>query len=207
MTAEEVARRLSSTLDRPAEPQPIDFDREDCRDTGSAHHFFPAGLFVGAASQAKVNDFIASWYSHPLRLLHERSLSCGAPHRETYRLLILPSRHPPQVVRIEVTEGRGRVRVRQLRGASSFKPGELDIEATRNLDSAEVLALRNQVQASNFWNIPQGEHSRFGCEGTQWVLEGRRRDGYHVVDRLAPGEGESWQLCTLLARIGGIRIR
>jgi hypothetical protein len=36
---------------------------------------------------------------------------------------------------------------------------------------------------AKFWSLPTEDRRVVGCDGTEWIMEGRRRGIYRVVDR------------------------
>lgn len=111
---------------------------------------------------------------------------------------------PIQIVHIQVDGDRSNVSTSRLDGDRDLRVGSFKSRARRRLLSAEVDRLLVQVQKSKFWSMPANEDLMFACSVTVWVLEGRSRDRYRVVQGISPLEDDFRTLSAVVAELGGL---
>ena len=177
----------------------LDAGRLECASSSSDLFFFPAGVF---ADRARTGDFdhdagLRRWYSKPLRAMAEPSLSCKQPRGEVYRFLWLRSRARPVSVRV-ADRGDG----------ATLSAVELDVygkarRVERELSPTEWAEVVTGVGRVEFWQMRTEDDDR-GLDGAQWILEGRKRSRYHVVDRWSPDSGAYRELCLSLLKLAGM---
>src|SRR6185503_15892511 len=137
----------------------------------------------------------------PLRQAHEPSLSCGASSAdETYRFTWLRTFHAPVIVRVSRSGDRRELTAVVLSGAGGYEPGTVERKMERPLQPAEWRRLTAALALSGFWKLPLRDPQSSGADGARWLVEGRRGDEYHLVDRWSPDRGRYRALgLTLLA--------
>lgn len=138
------------------------------------------------------------WYGAQLRAAGAQSLCSDANiAQEVYRLAWIPSFHHTVIVRIERRGGDYSLSAVELSGAGGYDPGTPQRHIAMALRESEWKAWLVLVTESRFWQAQTvaadtvfdstGTHVDFmGLDGAQWVLEGRRGDEYHAVDRWTP---------------------
>ena len=57
------------------------------------------------------------------------------------------------------------------------------------MSAEEWSALEAGLDRLQFWTQPAEDPSLNGCDGSQWILEGRRNDRHHFTDRWTPDDG------------------
>jgi len=63
------------------------------------------------------------------------------------------------------------------------------------------------LRKSDFWTMPTQPTPRaVGFDGAQWILEGRRRTEYHVVDRFSTGEGAYRDPALTFLKLAGLLV-
>ncbi|WP_316214455.1 hypothetical protein [Bradyrhizobium sp. SZCCHNR2035] len=62
--------------------------------------------------------------------------------------------------------------------------------------------LQRALTISNFWSLDATDDESFGLDGAQWLIEGRRSDVYHSVDRWCP-RGAIYDLGRLFFALAG----
>jgi hypothetical protein len=154
--------------------------------------YFPPGTFGRARTD---------WYSRCLDLMREPSL-VRAPATgwiEAYRFLWLRSFDEPVVARAELeADGSGVLSVKVFGGDARCAPTESlkrwSVTGLSRQHGAEFLAALAQA---DYWTLPTLDArcdrvagpAHVAClDGAQWVLEGVRPGGYHVVDRWSSRE-------------------
>jgi hypothetical protein len=90
----------------------------------------------------------------------------------------------------------------ELDGAGGYEPGVVRRRTQRPLTEVEWKAVSDGLAGLNFWRMPT-EVLEFGRDGSQWVLEGRKGERYHVVDRWSPETGAYHEFCLELLRLSG----
>lgn len=196
------------------EPQPEpsgDLARADCRSSNAPRHYFPPRAFFASSNGTSLDEVMTSRYSRALLLARAGSLSCAPPTTDEYRLLIFRSgpftETPIDVVHVKLDADRSSVSRTSVRGDRNLDAASMGSTARRQLAPAEVSRLLSQLQRSSFWTMPRNEDLQLGCSVTSWVLEGRSRDQYRVVQGLSPLVGEFRTLCSVIAALGGLDCR
>jgi hypothetical protein len=141
--------------------------------------------------------------------MKESSLSCGTPEGvEVYRFLWLRSFHHPIAVRIMgLAEGGARLVAVELTGAGGYEPGHILQRIERSLGDSEWQGLQRLLDATDFWKMPtQPVQPDLGVDGAQWIVEGRRLNEYHVVDRFMPREKPYRSLGLAFVMAAGIHV-
>lgn len=149
-------------------------------------YYFPAGTFPAAYPAADLPR--RRWYSSYLARLHEPSLSCGNGSEETYRLMWLHNFAHPVVIRITRRDSQVEADAFQLSGSGGGDPGLVLYQTHKRLSTMDWELLQAKLRHSTFWSLPTSGNM-YGVHGEQWILEGRRNDAYHIVDRWTPPAG------------------
>lgn len=149
-------------------------------------YYFPAGTFPAAYPALDVQR--RRWYSSYLARLHEPSLSCGKGSEETYRLTWLHTSAHPVVIRITRRDSQVEADAFQLSGSGGGDPGLVLYQTHKLLSVMDWELLQAKLRNSTFWSLPTSGNM-YGVHGEQWILEGRRNDTYHIVDRWTPPAG------------------
>jgi hypothetical protein len=180
----------------------VDFERGACKDAESSARFFPLGLLWPGQRAAPVDELARSWFSRVLFRMAEPSLSCGRALPHTYRFMVIPTWGPPAAVRITVTASELSAVV--LSGQGGYDPGHPRSIAARPLGNREREEVLAAIARANFWKLPTQDLEHRGHDGSEWLLEGRTGDRYHVVDRWSPEPGPFRELCLAFARLGEV---
>lgn len=179
------------------------FARAPCKAPESAERFFPPGSLWPGEQRVEDDELFRSWYSQILFRMAEPSLSCGRFVPQTYRFVVVPTWGPPAAVRITVTAAP-RLSAVVLSGQGGYDPGRPKAVAARFLGNAERDELLDAISRADFWNLPAQDLGHRGMDGSEWLVEARVGDRYHVVNRWSPTEGAYHALCLAFARLGGV---
>ena len=181
-------RRAIRSSDSPVPvPKGATLTRPACPDLSADDYFFPAGVF-GAIS--RLDQATRNWYSPYLHAMGEPSLSCGGGQdQEAYRFFYLRSFHDPMAVRLTRTDGGCRVVMTELNKDRPNVHLGHDVGSFRQRTERAVSRLECDQALTDVtedvWNLtPTGPEP--GEDGARWVVEARRANGYHVVDRWSP---------------------
>lgn len=158
----------------------------------------------GSSSQGinSLDSFRNEWYSKHLKALNEPALPSIEGANETYRFLWLRSFHHPIAIRVwRIGEERNIV-FKELDGAGGYEPGKLIANKTRRLTADEWDKFIDLLQKTSYWQLPT-ESKDFGLDGAQWVLEGKKDEQYHIVDRWSPRSGSYLEACSYLLKLSG----
>ena len=130
---------------------------------------------------------------------------------QSYRFLWLRTFHHPVVVRVDVlSDGTGRVRVKETGGQGGYKPGKLIKDDTRRLSKQEAQWFVDRMQESGFWELPPEEkenEKEIVLDGAFWVVEGKSGQQYHVVEKYAPGCGDRVRSIGLIMLLDMARLK
>jgi hypothetical protein len=128
------------------------------------------------------------WYPKYLEVMREPSLFQQPTNNsvEQYRFLWLRTFHRPIAVRIWKDGSEAELRVVRLSGAGGYDPGHIERDDSFSITDKQWSHFLGLLNESSFWNFQSAESYLGGFDGSQWILEGRAADKYHVVDRWAP---------------------
>ncbi|WP_315769006.1 hypothetical protein [Bradyrhizobium sp. SZCCHNR2012] len=105
-----------------------------------------------------------------------------ATNSEAYRFLWTSSFNGAAVVHIVRQDNFVELRSRVL-GRSRLSREEPAVSTTLSLEDWKIV--QNALTVSNFWSLDSADE-RIGLDGACWLIEGRRGDTYHWVDRWCP---------------------
>lgn len=138
------------------------------------------------------------WYGAQLRATGQGPLCAGsATLTSVFRLTWIPSFYPTVMIRIEQHGATYSLYAVRLTGAGGYAPGSKGRDTTVTLASSDWEEWLRLLSAARFWEASTGEsdsvvspHGKafaiMGADGAQWLLEGRRGNQYHAVDRWSP---------------------
>ncbi len=158
--------------------------------------YFPNGTL----RQDTRTEFKAKYYAAML----EKPFACFEEDEEVYRLLYLPSFEYPTSIRIWRDGNQYQMAIKQLSAelASEAVPDKIVFDVTRPLTVEEWNNIQALLQKSNFWSMQSVDVRSPGLDGVTFLLEGKKGDKYHVVDRWTPEDDENFlELCGYLVEI------
>ena len=86
------------------------------------------------------------------------------------------------VVGVDVlSDGTGRVRLKETSGQGGYEPGTLIKNDARKLTAQEVQWFVDRMQESGFWELPKSDkqpENEIVLDGATWVVEGKNADQY-----------------------------
>ncbi len=125
-----------------------------------------------------------------LEALQEPSLWLSASSaNEAYRFLWLRTDHHPISVRLEVlANGTGAVTTKISDGRGGYAPGNLTENKNTILTKDQVNSFLGRVNLDKFWSLPS-EGKADGLDGSEWIVEAKRKGRYHIVSRWTPTKG------------------
>jgi len=80
-------------------------------------------------------------------------------------------------------------------GAGGYAPGKLILDKQKTITVAEWNQFIARLIRAGFWNMATELKGILGNDGSQWILEGKNGDRYHVVDRWTPGSSTDYYKC------------
>ena len=90
-----------------------------------------------------------------------------------------------------------------LDGSGGYEPGAVSGRTKRKMNADEWKSVSDGLSRIDFWKLP-GPVQLGGLDGAQWILEGRKGEQYHVVDRWSPETGAYREFCLSLVKIAGL---
>lgn len=184
-------------------PLPALLTRAGCTDTRAADHFFPKGVLIPGDGNAGADEIARRWFSAFLAAIGASSLSCGEAHVDSYRLLVLPSFSSAHSAQLEIAADSANVSFTALNGQGGWDPGAVQKRTSRTLLVAERLRFERALASAAVWAMPTFDYEGDGLDGTEYVLEARSGDRYHVTHRWMPKPGAFRTLCELMTTLGG----
>lgn len=143
------------------------------------------------------------FYARALARMNEPSLFCGDQSVESYRFLWLHVWARPVAVRVSRTASGVELEAVELSGSGGYDPGAVAQRVKRQLSDAEWQEMQQMLIRADFWRLPT-KSERIGADGAVWVVEGRRANGYHSVDRWWPDDANYIALGRLFMRLSGL---
>lgn len=169
--------------------------------------YFPLEIFQDTSSPPENDSFIVKWYSKQLFAMREPVFYADKSPKEIYRFTWLRTFHNPVAIRIEKTSDTYLLYWKQCSGAGGYDPGKLMIDKYKVVDKATWDEFQTLLGQIDFWNVKTNETSN-GTDGAQWILEGRKGDQYHVIDRWTPNkQSKYYQCCDFLLRLTDLEIK
>jgi len=153
------------------------------------------------------NSFIEEWYSRQLSAMKEPILINDTSTDEVYRFTWLRTFDNPITIRIERNNDSYSISWKQCDGDGGYHPGELIVDNKLKLEKQSWELFLIKLNKIDFWNLPTIKNNELGLDGSQWILEGRSGNIYHVVDRWTPRkESQYYQCCDLLISLTELEI-
>jgi len=175
--------------------------------TDSNMFYFPLESLKDTSIYIGHDTFTDTWYSHHLYAMREPVIFTDKSQNEIYRFTWLRTFHNPIAIRIEKHNDSYTLYWKLCNGAGGYQPGRLTVSKQLTIDKStwsEFIKLLNQI---DFWNLKTNEKI-FGCDGSQWILEGKLLEQYHVVDRWTPDENSKfYHCCDFLIKLTDLKIK
>ena len=175
-------------------------------------------------------NFKQKWYSSSLYSFKEPILYTKKDSQIIYRLLVLRSFHQPICFSIKEFEGDYFLNAKSLDRQPAFYPkiegrfNDFGKEIVDTIQKADRLAfikfdtlislsngqrnkIENYLAKLDFWNSPIADpFDEHTTDGSNWVIEGRKNNKYHFIDR-RNARGELRQFGKYLIRLSGLKIK
>ena len=151
------------------------------------------------------DKFRNEWYSIFLFSMREPVLFSNNSQKEIYRFLWLRSFHNPISIRIEKQENIYLLTWKLCNGAGGYEPRQFIIAKQKQIDEITREKFKTLLNQIDFWNM-ETDIKKIGLDGSQWILEGKNVDKYHVVDRWTPRGDKYSQCCDFLIGITDLTI-
>lgn len=177
--------------------------RPVCPPAAAEDFFYPASVLE--PSRPDLDEFVRGWYSAQLAAMREPSLSCN-PGQDVYRFLWLRTFQHPIAVRITRSRQTAQLDFVELSGRGGYEPGTVLRRVEKQIPVASLKRLDEALARADFWALPVNSPNDVGFDGSRWVIEGRRANTYHVVDRFTPRDGPFKALGLLFLQLAGIDV-
>jgi hypothetical protein len=130
------------------------------------------------------NSGVRLLYSYSLFLLamDEPVLNNSLPSN-TFRFLYLRTFHNPLMVRLENKNDSITVFWKVCDGMGGYSPGKMIENKFKKLTLDDWNSFTTEIEKSKFWDMPIQQNEIMGLDGSQWILEGKKSEKYHAVDR------------------------
>jgi len=122
------------------------------------------------------------WYTRHLQALKEPTLYNLLPQK-VFRFLWLRTFDNPIAIRIENENNKITLYWKMCDGKGGYEPGEITVNERKQIPIAEWIKIEEKINSIDFWNRPPTINDFFGTDGSQWILEGKKSDKYHFLDR------------------------
>jgi len=168
--------------------------------------YFPSKLLGG--NDQWLDSFSNKWYSEQLFAMREPIIFSDKSNKEIYRFTWLRTFDNPIAIRIEKQDSTYLLFWKVCNGAGGYEPGQLTTDKQKIIDKQTWDKFKNKLSDINFWNLPTKEKDIMGTDGSQWILEGKKGNKYHAVDRWSPSEKSKYfQCCDFLIGLTDLNIK
>ena len=176
-------------------------------------------------------DFEQKWYSSSLYSFKEPILYKKSDSKLIYRLLWLRSFHKPVCFTMKEFNGNHYLNAKTLDRQPAFYPeiilrgrdknnkwipdtiqkadrfALIDFDTIKVLTNGEWKEIENYISKLDFWNSPVADpRVDDATDGSNWILEGRKNDKYHFINR-RNAMGELKNLGKILNKWSGLNIK
>lgn len=173
--------------------------------------YFREGVFD--QEDKKIDNSKALRYTRYLRAMDEPSLwrlSKDDRMVVVYRLLWLPSFHPPISVRIVKSGKSGVLHLAKLNGTGGGVPGKVAIAKTRRLTEDEWAMLQVYLDRSRYWKMSTSLKMDLAtglvADGDNLICEAVENGRYHIVSR-SDSDADYEALCRFILGLSGLDVR
>jgi len=194
----------------PKSPYQLYFPEESFLDT--INRFYqrePDSVFLENMKSWAI--FHNRWYSEHLFAMKEPILFVQNNHKEIYRFAWLRSFDEPIAIRVEKSEEGIFLFVKVCDGKGGYEPGKLTVNQKIRLTKKKWKKFSEALTKYDFWSTSPIEKTNvLICDGARWILEGKSKKGYHVVDRHSPGEyrdNEFRELCLYILKLSDLSVK
>jgi hypothetical protein len=182
--------------------------------------FYPDNIFLDTVNvsvyQEKNEEFyrtrfslaknVSLKYSKELRQLNEKPYHKN-PY-EFYRFLWTSSLGNPISIRVENRDGVILLFVKEGDWLGETFNQRAMKSDTVLLSLSDWEHIKNELVTSNFWKLQTIETADLAyCNPSIWILEGKKENSYHLVERVYAREKEIGKICMFLLEKSGLRIK
>jgi hypothetical protein len=136
--------------------------------------------------QSALDTASAKWYSYALHLMQEKPIFNDKSKNETYRFLWLRTFHHPVAIRITKSFSNYTIYWKLLNGLGGYGLGKLSIQKEKKITRQNWDGFMLKLKQLNFWELKKGANDVMGNDGSNWVLEGKTPQKYHVIGAWTP---------------------
>jgi hypothetical protein len=132
-----------------------------------------------------VEQFWAKVYTKFLIALKEDKIDTLKTEKEIYRFLWLRTFHNPIVIRIEKNDKEIKLFWKRSNGEGGYEAGKIVENKTIELTQKEWGQFKELLDNSKYWKNPSIKNDRDiipATDGAQWVLEGIKKNEYHISE-------------------------
>jgi hypothetical protein len=106
---------------------------------------------------------------------------------ETYRFFWIRTFHKPIIIRMWKNREGTTLRVIRLSGQGGYKFGHIERDQSYSVNAAQWDEFQRLLREAEFWEMPSDNSNDPGfSDGSDWAIEGKLADKYHVVGRRCP---------------------
>lgn len=155
-----------------------------------------------------ISGSYSSWYSDFMLAFNEQSfINIEDTPKETYRFTWLRTYHSPYCFIISFNpDSSATLVVKKTDGKGGYSPGNLIVNDTLNIEFIDAKHIRKLIRKSKFWSLNTNDN-RIGCDGSEWIFEGKRFSDYHLVRRWTPQKGNLKKIGVNIIKFASIEER
>lgn len=142
--------------------------------------------FIDAANnkiENRLDTFTNKWFSYFMYNFKLENLSSEYKGSEKYRILWLRTFDNPITIEISNKDSNYSLSYKISSGAGGYEFGEIISDSTFIIQQKNWEKFKELISKSDFWNLQTENNETLGLDGSEIILEGHHKNGYHMVFR------------------------
>ena len=136
-----------------------------------------------STTENSLDTFTNQWFSHFMHKFELVNLSKKYLGHEIYRVTWLRTFHKPIVFQIEKDKSNVIFHYKISDGAGGYEFGKIIADTTFIIDIKNWSEFKELVSECDFWNLKTKSENLGGHDGSEVIMEGHHKNGYHMVYR------------------------
>ncbi|MBS1501700.1 MAG: hypothetical protein JST32_06545, partial [Bacteroidetes bacterium] len=154
-----------------------------------------------------LSPFEARWFSEQIAALREPVVFDDSSKNTIFRFTWLRTFHHPIAIRLEKQKDNYMLYWKVCSGAGGYSPGELIRDRHKKIDKATWNEFLNKLKEADFENM-KTNIDVMGNDGSQWILEEKSGEYYHLVHRWTPDSSSTYyKCCDFLIGLTNLKIK
>ncbi len=170
----------------------------------SSHYYWQFKDEKNGLKNNRLDTFINKWFSYFLCKFQAVNLSKKYLGNEIYRFTWLRTFHNPIIIQIEKKSSGIFLNYKISNGYGGYDFKEIISDSTYRINVKEWKKIKSLVSICDFWNLPTDQNKITEDDGSESILEGHHKNGYHMVFRW--GGEDIGTCCSYFVKLANIDI-